>query len=284
MQEMRSSLFASFSRAHDLGAGHRCFHQGLPSGFVLTSGRAACPGRLFSASALVASAASVPGPSRTKALPYLRAAIGSGDHEGSQQASAPSNGADGGADGERRLSEFVKPRGEAAHGAGEGTQFVVPRRRLYPLLPCWRCKGSKQTACSGCAGQGRLPKGGYHRRNPVRVERLVGSKWTAMEPTFGWRHFRAESRKRGLGNEWFVEMVATCDGATRFWVNAGNLKDRERWTMGWIQKAELLALAGADRSPGNLCKACRGSGVVHCAACKQREQTSTEDSMDIVDV
>lgn len=45
-----------------------------------------------------------------------------------------------------------------------------------------------------------------------------------MERTFGWRHFRVKSKRRTANKEWFVEMVATCDENTQFWVNAQNLK------------------------------------------------------------
>jgi tryptophan-rich hypothetical protein len=52
----------------------------------------------------------------------------------------------------------------------------------------------------------------------------AGSKWTAMETTFGWRHFHVHSKRRGPGKDWFLEMVSTCDETTRFWLNAKILK------------------------------------------------------------
>ena len=45
-----------------------------------------------------------------------------------------------------------------------------------------------------------------------------------MQRTFGWRHFFVQSKAKGQGKEWFLEMVATCDQTSRFWVNAQNLK------------------------------------------------------------
>lgn len=45
----------------------------------------------------------------------------------------------------------------------------------------------------------------------------AGSKWTAMERTFGWRHFRV-MQKKGQGKGTFVLMTATCDESTQFWV------------------------------------------------------------------
>jgi tryptophan-rich hypothetical protein len=53
---------------------------------------------------------------------------------------------------------------------------------------------------------------------------LSGSKWTAMESTFGWCHFTVSSKRKGPGKDWFLEMVATCDESSRFWVNSHNLK------------------------------------------------------------
>ncbi|MBE9039318.1 TIGR02450 family Trp-rich protein [Oscillatoriales cyanobacterium LEGE 11467] len=61
---------------------------------------------------------------------------------------------------------------------------------------------------------------------------LLGSKWTAREKTWGWRHFQVVNRQdRGA---WvFAEMVASCDPNVRFWLNAKLLKDRSQWNAGW---------------------------------------------------
>lgn len=270
---MRSSHVLSFSPI-PLAAGAGCRLQlGLVPAQV-------APSHLQAQRALGAAVSAHAAGARRSSAPRPGAAAREGEGVW-QSESAPIGG-------EQQLSEFVKPRADSSGQAvEEGSKFVVPRRRLYPLLPCWRCKGTKHTPCACCGGNGRLPRGGYHRRNPVRPEHLVGSKWTAMEPTLGWRHFRVDSRKRAplVGGDWFVEMVATCDSGTRLWVNASNLKDRERWTMGWVQKVELAALASADKARGgNPCKACHGSGVVPCAACKQREKEGANDSTDIVEV
>ncbi|XWK88714.1 MAG: TIGR02450 family Trp-rich protein [Phormidium sp.] len=72
---------------------------------------------------------------------------------------------------------------------------------------------------------------------------LVGSKWTALQKTWGWRHFQVVNRKNQ--GEWvFAEMVASCDPNVRFWINAKALKDRTMWQAGWqtlqeIQNIEL---------------------------------------------
>jgi len=61
---------------------------------------------------------------------------------------------------------------------------------------------------------------------------LVGSKWTAQDQTFGWRHFQVKNRQHE-GKLVFAELVAACDPAVRFWINAKNLQDKSRWQPGW---------------------------------------------------
>jgi tryptophan-rich hypothetical protein len=77
---------------------------------------------------------------------------------------------------------------------------------------------------------------------------LVGSKWTAAQETFGWRHFVVTNRQN-QSNLVFAELKATCDESVRFWVNAKALRDRDLWTPGWLtldemRKDETLAIIG----------------------------------------
>ena len=74
---------------------------------------------------------------------------------------------------------------------------------------------------------------------------LVGSKWTAKQKTWGWRHFQVVNRKNH-GKWVFAEMVASCDPHTRFWLNAVQLKDDSLWLPGWktlqeIEKTEIYS-------------------------------------------
>ena len=65
-------------------------------------------------------------------------------------------------------------------------------------------------------------------------------------------------------------MQSTCDAAVRFWVNVANLKDRSRWSCGWLEKAEMAAVAAAPEGealPGGRCRLCSGSGSCRCLAC-----------------
>ena len=72
---------------------------------------------------------------------------------------------------------------------------------------------------------------------------LVGSKWTARQKTFGWRHVQVVNRKNE-GNLVFAELVASCDADVRFWINAKGLKNRNLWAAGWqsLQEQEEIFL------------------------------------------
>jgi tryptophan-rich hypothetical protein len=65
-----------------------------------------------------------------------------------------------------------------------------------------------------------------------KFQHLLGSKWTAQEAVWGWRHFQVVNRKN-QGTWVFAEMVAACDPSVRFWLNANLLKDRSLWSAGW---------------------------------------------------
>lgn len=67
---------------------------------------------------------------------------------------------------------------------------------------------------------------------------LVGSKWTALQNTFGWRHFQVVNRKN-QGKWVFAEMTASCDTKVRFWLNAKQLKNTSLWQAGWLTLHEL---------------------------------------------
>jgi hypothetical protein len=63
-------------------------------------------------------------------------------------------------------------------------------------------------------------------------------------------------------------MLSTCDATVRFWVNAANLKDRSRWSCGWLERAEMRAVsADGGGVAGGRCRNCSGSGSCRCPAC-----------------
>lgn len=79
---------------------------------------------------------------------------------------------------------------------------------------------------------------------------LVGSRWTAVQKMWGWRHFQVVNRKNE-GKFVFAEMVAACDASVRFWINAKSLKDRSQWQSGWqsLQEQEQSGNCGSDEPP-----------------------------------
>ena len=91
----------------------------------------------------------------------------------------------------------------------------------------------------------RVPHGtvGFSKRLTTMPQKqnfphLLGSKWTACESTFGWRHFQVVNRKNE--SSWvFAEMESSCDPTVKFWINAKVLKDGRRWMPGWKTLEEL---------------------------------------------
>jgi tryptophan-rich hypothetical protein len=68
--------------------------------------------------------------------------------------------------------------------------------------------------------------------NKQKFPHLLGSKWTAKQKTWGWKHFQVINRKNE-GKWVFAEMIASCNDSVRFWINAKQLKDRDLWSPGW---------------------------------------------------
>lgn len=126
---------------------------------------------------------------------------------------------------------------------------------------CPRCGGTSRIKCQSCI-DGRLRRGGYHERNTINTFRLVGSKWTAMQRTLGWRHFHIIDKRKAAG-ETFVCMVSTCNNDTKMWLNTSVLKSRSAWAPGWLQRDEIQNA----QEPGPICKTCDGQGSLPCMRC-----------------
>jgi tryptophan-rich hypothetical protein len=79
----------------------------------------------------------------------------------------------------------------------------------------------------------------------IQFPHLLGSKWTATQSTWGWRHFQVVNRKNE--GQWvFAELVASCDPSVRFWINARQFKDPHLWQAGWQTLAEMNASSLED--------------------------------------
>lgn len=81
--------------------------------------------------------------------------------------------------------------------------------------------------------------------NKQKYPHLLGSKWTAKQKTWGWRHFQVVNRQN-QGQWVFAELVASCDSTVRFWINAKQLKDPNLWQSGWQTLTEMNQPDTAD--------------------------------------
>jgi tryptophan-rich hypothetical protein len=169
----------------------------------------------------------------------------------------------------RSLTVRVIANANESQEPATSEEISGPFVRRVPLISyersgvCNRCNGTGLVACAGCNGVGKLPPGGYHSRNPLNA-RVVGSSWTAMERTLGWRHFRVIQKKK-QGKDVFVCLEATCDTNVQLWINIKNLKDRSLWAAGWLQRTEMRALEA--QTGGKECRSCKATGNVPCPLC-----------------
>ncbi|BDA50957.1 hypothetical protein COCOBI_17-1760 [Coccomyxa sp. Obi] len=171
----------------------------------------------------------------------------------------------------RRRGSLIIPAVLGWKGEGSGSLSTAQWRVQFKRdkrLPCQRCGGASKLICHACSGAGRLGKGGYHEKNPIMSARLVGSKWTAMERTLGWRHFQVTAKRKTAG-ETYVCLVSTCGqhnnaGAT-LWLNSAVLKSRRAWAPGWLQRTEIDQITG--ETAGSECKVCSGHGSLPCLLC-----------------
>lgn len=81
-----------------------------------------------------------------------------------------------------------------------------------------------------------------------KLPHLLGSKWTAKQTTWGWRHFEVINRKNE-GKWIFVEMKSACDSTTKFWLNANQLKDSCLWLPGWLSLNQQTEIEKNNKIP-----------------------------------
>ena len=77
------------------------------------------------------------------------------------------------------------------------------------------------------------------KRRKQRFPHLMGSKWTAVKPVMGWRHFQVEARQERSGVV-FAHLRSVCDDSVSLWLNAKVLKNRRLWTAGWQTLEEMF--------------------------------------------
>lgn len=256
----------------------------LPTSRAHAGQRARRPRRLISAASACSSERQRPIAAAGPARPLL-ATGGGGGGDGDAQAAIPPPSRPTPKGVPRLVSDadlLRSLRGEDGAGAGG----LASRAFAPPAEPrvCRCCSGTATVPCPACGGSGRLPAGGYRATNPVLMPKIVGTQWTAAERTLGRTHFRCAAKRRAPGEgggdglpasgcQWFVLMVAACDESVRLWVEARSLRDRARWTPGWVTVADVVDRRGRKDgrgvSPraGAGCKACGGDGRAPCPLC-----------------
>ncbi|WP_038027395.1 TIGR02450 family Trp-rich protein [Synechococcus sp. PCC 7336] len=68
---------------------------------------------------------------------------------------------------------------------------------------------------------------------------LLGSKWTAVEPVMGWRHFQVRDRQERQGTT-FAHLQSVCDDSASLWLNVRQLNNRQLWIAGWQALEEMF--------------------------------------------
>jgi len=153
------------------------------------------------------------------------------------------------------------------------SSFSIPlKRRTAEPGSCFWCQGNEMMPCDDCGAKGYTRNRNHHRNNPVNIQLVVGSKWTAMERVFGWRHFECKQKMK-ISKRTYLLLVATCDDTARLWVHSDILKSRDVWAAGWLQKSELVRLLQGDEEQ-HVCKTCHGSQCIPCRFCSE-EQSGT---------
>eukprot|EP00884_Botryococcus_braunii_P018979 jgi/Botrbrau1/5765/Bobra.0134s0033.1 len=175
------------------------------------------------------------------------------------------------------VASNVLPNGKLRSIEAAITEYSERRPTFqYPLIErpttkkctkCRLCNGSSLVSCQQCEGCGILRRGGYHQKNPVNLAKILGTKWTARHPTLGRTHFHAAEKKACAG-ETYILMTGSCDDSVKIWINVVNLKDRDRWSAGWLERTERARVAIGTSD----CKACKGTGQRDCPLCTRGGQ------------
>lgn len=132
---------------------------------------------------------------------------------------------------------------------------------------CRLCGGSGQRPCAVCNETGSLARGGFAKKNTVRVSSMVGTKWTSVSAIDGkWRHFLCVGKKGRNAKDGVAVLSSTCgpvQNRIKVEVPVSELKNREVWEGGWTTLKDI-------RDGGVIatrCSACRGEKTVPCPRC-----------------
>jgi tryptophan-rich hypothetical protein len=138
-------------------------------------------------------------------------------------------------------------------------------------VPCGLCAGSGRFPCKPCKGRGSLPRGGFAKRNPVKLDGLVGSQWTAVQAIEGkWRHFRCVGKRGKSSKDTVVVLAGACGPKQRrrvVEISVAELKRRDLWASGWTTMDDLARADQEGGVIGTKCISCSGDGHVPCPRC-----------------
>lgn len=168
------------------------------------------------------------------------------------------------------LALFAKALGQDSPSPSPSPiSSATARARWRPTRPCRNCAGCGRCACEVCGGRGVLERGGFARRNPVRLDSLVGSKWTAVQAIEGrWRHFICAGRRGKMARTAIAKLSSTCGPRAKrihIEVPVTELKQRTRWAGGWVTLEDINNTPKPTK-----CSACRGNRTITCPRCDGR--------------
>lgn len=133
---------------------------------------------------------------------------------------------------------------------------------------CPLCSGEGTIPCKVCRETGSLARGGFTKKNSIRIASLVGSKWTSVSAINGkWRHFLCTGKKGKNTKDAVAILSSTCgpvENRIKMEIPLKQLKSRELWDGGWTTLNDIHAGGGL---PGTACSACRGEKTVMCPRC-----------------
>lgn len=153
------------------------------------------------------------------------------------------------------------------HLRGAYAKHLNPSLHHHPR-PCRVCLSTGTLPCELCNQSGLLPKGGFSKRNTVRVASLIGTKWTSTTALGGkWRHFICVDKRGKNAKNGVAILSSTCGPVKdriRLEVNVADLKDRGQWTGGWTTLQNIKTGKAAEAA---VCMKCHGERIVMCPRC-----------------
>lgn len=147
-----------------------------------------------------------------------------------------------------------------------------PIRMMRPLRICLDCQGRGMVRCNVCEGRGVTRATGPRKRNTVNPDRIVGSRWTAVEIREGWRHYIcAETKGSRKKNNFEVRMTNSCgpeEKRVNLWIPEKEIRDKNIWRSGWLTLDEIRQADFGPLIDAKICFRCKGGKILPCVECE----------------